>query len=66
MNTGYVTRRLAIATLMVAALSGIVAARIEPGLASIATPSRAPAPMPAYRDLPQLPEVVVTAPRVGA
>jgi hypothetical protein len=66
MNTGYVTRRLAVATLLVAALSGIVAAHVEPGLASITTTPQAPAMSPAYRGLPQLPEVVVTASRTGA
>ncbi len=66
MITGYVTRRLAVATVLVAALSGIVAAHVEPGLASIATRPQAPTLQPAYGQLPQLPEVVVTAPRTGA
>lgn len=65
MITGYVTRRLAVATMLVAAISGIVAAHVEPGLASIVTPPQALALPPAYDQLPQLPEVVVTASRTG-
>jgi len=66
MNTSYVTRRLAVATALVAMISGIVAAQVEPGLTSTGTQTSAPALSPDYGQLPQLPEVVVTAHRTGA
>jgi len=66
MNTDYVTRRLAVATVLVAAISGIVATQVGPGLASTATQPSVPVLSPDYGQLPQLPEVVVTAHRTGA
>lgn len=65
MNTDYVPRRLAVAAVLVAAISGIVAAQVEPGLASTVAQPSVPAVAPAYDRLPQLPGIVVTARRMG-
>lgn len=65
MNPGYTTHRLAVAAALVATLSGIVAAHVDTGPASLAAGPQAPALSSAYADLPRLPEIVVTAPRAG-
>jgi hypothetical protein len=59
------TRRLTVATVLVATLAGSLVAGIERGTAAIATTAQAPRTLLAQEGLPMLPEVVVTATRLG-
>jgi hypothetical protein len=60
------TRHASVAAILVATLAGIVAASVERGGPTTQLTAR-PAPAARYADtLPQLPEVVVTAPRLAS
>jgi len=58
------TRRLSVATVLVATLAASLVAGIERGTAAFATTAQAPRAHLAQNRLPMLPEVVVTATRL--
>ena len=66
MYTQSATRQASVAAVLVATLAGIVAASVERGSPATQLTAR-PAPAARYVDtLPQLPEVIVTAPRMAS
>jgi hypothetical protein len=65
MYTHSTTRRLAVATVLVATLASSLVAGIERGTAAFATTAPAPRATLAQERLPMLPEVVITATRLA-
>ena len=65
MYTQSTSRRFAVATVLVATLAGSLVAGIERGTAAFSVAAQAPRAPLAQDRLPMLPEVVITATRLG-